>query len=357
MIRRRAGLTALLLFWTGLGLAADPLAPPNFLLPRYTVSDLGPLPHVADEVNLKVNKSGQVAGWRDAGGGVIQAALWTGGQARDLGAPAGFISSIARGLNRHGQAVGWAVTGKNLGDSLATTRACLFSGPIPRDLGTLGGRDSQAFAINVKGQVVGVSNVNPHVRHAFLWADGKMTDLGALPGGTFSMAYDINDAGLVTGISETASHAVHGCLWRQGKLIDLGALPGGRISLTYALNNQGVAAGAALSGGEYHAVVLARGKWQDLGTLGSDPAAVSGLNDRNQIVGASNLSTVVRHAFLVENGRMTDLNRLISPSAGWTLLAANSINNAGQIACVARIANGQLHASLLTPISAAPIPR
>ena len=177
-----------------------------------------------------------------------------------------------------------------------------------------------------------------------------MTDLGALPGGTFSMAYDINESGVVVGIAESASHALHGFVWRRGKMTDLGALPGGNISLAYAVDGKGEAAGSALTGSEYHAVVVMGGKWQDLGTLGSDPALAAGLNDRGQIVGASNLDANHRHAFLMENRRMTDLNALISADAGWTLLAAQGINNAGQIVCVARAKEGQPHAVLLTPL-------
>ncbi len=358
MLGNWAGYAVLLLcLCSSLSLAANPPAPSLSPAPRYAVSDLGLLPHVADEVNLKINEVGQVAGWTDVGEGVVHATLWTNGQSRDLGTPPGFISSLARGLNRRGQAVGWAVTGKNLVDSLSTTHACLFSEGKARDLGTLGGRDSQAFGINDAGRIAGVSNVTAHVRHAFLWANGKMTDLGTLPGGQFSMAYDINNAGTVTGIAETASHALHGCLWRSGKIQDLGALPDGYISLAYAVNAKGDVAGAGLTGGDYHAVVSAGKAWKDLGTLGSDPATALGLNDRNQIVGASNLATVLRHAFLVENGQMTDLNRLLPPSSGWTLLAANSINNAGQIVCVARAVTGPTHAVLLTPLSAAPTPR
>ena len=48
------------------------------------------------------------------------------------------------------------------------------------DLGTLGGTDGFAEAVNERGQVVGGSE-----GHAFLWEAGTMTDLGTL-GGTYS---------------------------------------------------------------------------------------------------------------------------------------------------------------------------
>ncbi len=341
-----------LLFVLVLPFAPIPAAAlPAVTAARYTVTDLGPLPAVSDEVALSLNDAGQVGFWQSSGG-VVHAALWEKGKARDLRVPHGFISSIARAINRSGQVVGWATTSRNLVDSLAVTHACLFAtGGKVTDLGTLGGRSSQAFGINSGGLIVGGSLRADGNRHAFLYTAGKMTDLGTLPGGKFSQAYAVSESGTVVGISETDHAAVHACLWKQGKVTDLGALPDGQISLGTTVNRSGTAAGAAETGNEYHAVLYALGKVRDLGTLGSDPAEVSGLNDKGQAVGASNLSTIVRHGFLYDAGRMTDLNTLIPADSSWDILTATAINAHGQIVGTARRGHDSTHAVLLTPHS------
>src|SRR6516225_877403 len=73
------------------------------------------------------------------------------------------------------------------------------------DLGTLGGLNSGAAAINTHDQVVGASQIAGSTSwHAFTWTptDG-MTDLGTL-GGSQSSANVVNDHGQVAGDSTIA---------------------------------------------------------------------------------------------------------------------------------------------------------
>ena len=86
------------------------------------------------------------------------------------------------------------------------------------DLGTLGGDyvHSMATDINSRGQVVGWSNGDSGTNHAFLWEDGKMTDLGTLPGSGGSMAKGINNRGQVVGYSGHADSGTnHAVLWTK----------------------------------------------------------------------------------------------------------------------------------------------
>src|SRR4249919_1854436 len=75
------------------------------------------------------------------------------------------------------------------------------------DLGTLGGSESYAAAINAKGQVVGWANTKAkgpygEIEHAFLWENGRMRDLGTL-GGRNSNALAINERGQIVGWAYT----------------------------------------------------------------------------------------------------------------------------------------------------------
>ncbi len=93
-----------------------------------------------------------------------------------------------------------------------------------RDLGTLPGYDlgSVAQAINDRGQIVGESSGGlKKGRHAFLWQNGKMRDLGTLGGGS-SFATAINNGGQVVGTSTTKDGSYHAFLWQNGRMRDLG---------------------------------------------------------------------------------------------------------------------------------------
>ena len=76
-----------------------------------------------------------------------------------------------------------------------------------KDLGTLGGENSQADDINASGQVVGGSYIPPgpdgnSEGHAFLYDDNSgMQDLFSDPQRKYSHALAINDSGTVVGQS------------------------------------------------------------------------------------------------------------------------------------------------------------
>src|SRR5438046_10381769 len=76
---------------------------------------------------------------------------------------------------------------------------------IPIDLGTLGGLNSGAGAVNDSGQIVGFSALPVFGAHAFSWtAAGGMIDLGTL-GGPGSEALEVSANGQVGGGRETGA--------------------------------------------------------------------------------------------------------------------------------------------------------
>jgi probable HAF family extracellular repeat protein len=137
-----------------------------------------------------------------------------------------------------------------------------------QSLGRLpGGRDSQALAINDRGDIVGSARTGAGVKHAFIWSNGRMTDLGTLSGDAESEAFGVNNAGDVVGTS-TGAGRTHAVLWRNGVPQDLGTLPGGFLSRAMAINDRGDVVGTSSVDHDLHAFVwTAAGGLQDLNSL------------------------------------------------------------------------------------------
>lgn len=231
-----------------------------------------------------------------------------------------------------------------------------FAGPSPvyaanftmTDLGTLGGRDSMAWAINEAGKVVGESNIGGDAEyHAFVWDTvGGMMDLGTL-GGSWSRARALNEVGQVVGDAYIEGNAeYHAFVWDgAGGMTDLGTL-GGSYSLAAAINEAGQVVGDALTAGNnHHAFVWdSASGMTDLGTLDGGYSVAVAINDAGQVVGyGSAAGNTETHAFLWDSvGGMTDLGTL-----GGVHSEPLAINEAGQVVGYSlTVGNTAVHAFL-----------
>ncbi|MCU1222387.1 MAG: hypothetical protein JWQ42_480 [Edaphobacter sp.] len=345
-------------------------AAPTLTAQRYTVTDLGTLggsQTIASGINQEGDVTGSANLTCDAC--YSHAFLYKKGRLHDLGTLPGATVSAGIGISGgEGEGkirvTGYSYTQPCVHSDCGPVHAFLYCKGHMQDLGTLpSGTDSEGFAVNSSGQVTGWAAVGDaqHTfvhQHAFLYSDGKMQDLGTLPGGSSSFGVDINNGWSkgrdnevqVTGYSGTASGFEHAFLYSDGKMEDLGTLPGGSSSIGSAVNQSGEVAGSStISVENSHAFLYSHGDLQDLGTLpGLADSFGQGINDAGDVVGYS-ANLFDQHAFFYSHGTMHDLESMIPEDSGWVLEKAEAINNDGQITGTG-IHNGATRAFLLTPV-------
>ncbi|HXI63845.1 MAG TPA: hypothetical protein VNH14_05005 [Gemmatimonadales bacterium] len=196
-----------------------------FLWDGRALSDLGTLGG-STSFGTTINEMGQVAGVSSLASGTSHAFFWDGATMQDLGAvggddwsgdPSSWFSG-ATALNARGQVAGFSA-----GFLPAQELAFFWDGTTMQGLGTLGGADSHAMAMNGRGQVVGQAALpsstcyNYEVGcHAFLWNGTTMSDLGSLGSGP-SVALAINGRGQIAGWSSPGDlhldAPIHAVVW------------------------------------------------------------------------------------------------------------------------------------------------
>ncbi|MCH7925062.1 MAG: hypothetical protein IIC51_05970, partial [Planctomycetes bacterium] len=139
------------------GALAGAAAAPGPFVPHYTIIDLGTLGGFSS-VALGINELGQVCGGADRSDGRRRAFLWTDGEMIDLGTFAQATQGEANDVNNVGQ-----VTGILFSSGGAVVGAFLWDAGELINLGNLTGNetgDTEAFAINDSGQIVGRSRIS-----------------------------------------------------------------------------------------------------------------------------------------------------------------------------------------------------
>jgi probable HAF family extracellular repeat protein len=233
--------------------------------------------------------------------------IWENGEKLDIGTlgganafPGASCSNQPRDLVVGGSTTTTAV---NSGTGLPDADPFLWYKGKMIDLGTLGGTNGFAQCANHRHQVIGMSSLaaNPAACnsggpgcHAFFWEDGVIKDLGTL-GGDNSEAIWLNEAGDVVGSADltgpTGNQIHDAVLWRDGKIHDLGTVPGDPCSRGRGLNSHGQVVGGSSDCHNFlHAFVWEEGgPMQDLNKLiqpgtGYQLTNAFNINDRGEIL-------------------------------------------------------------------------
>jgi len=237
---------------------------------------------------------------------------------------------------------------------------------------SLGGTTSRGMAINNQGLVAGFSNLADGTRHAALWKDGIITNLGTLGGPGSTVPWPgINNNGVVVGISltnevdpldedwsceaggfipttspTTTNLACRGFWWENGMMHELPTL-GGTHGFATEVNGKGQIVGWAenqvhdptcvgVQQLQFHAVLWEpkKGTKQELPPLADDSAsAATAINEQGQVVGISGRcdQSVGRfsalHAVLWDQGAPTEIPNL----GGTTWHTPMDINELGDV--------------------------
>jgi probable HAF family extracellular repeat protein len=180
------------------------------------------------------------------------------------------------------------------------------------------GKNSQGGGINERGWVGGYSGLLDGSRHAALWRNGSILDLGTL-GGIAGLNSNVqwpglNNEGTVVGISQTAALDTLGETWSCAAFI----APTGHVCLGFVWEHGAMAA---------------------LPTLGGENGFAAGVNDRGEVVGWAETAVhdptcrtpqVLQFRAVVweHEGRF---KHQLRPFPGDSTSAATAINERGQV--------------------------
>ena len=222
-----------------------------------------------------------------------------------------------------------------------------------------GGTSSGGNSINDQSWVAGYSRLPDRNRHATLWRNSLLSDLGTLGGPNSSVAWNVkNTAGIIVGISQTADPEPRGeawssaffystpnnvgfinlgFVWENNQMRGLPNFPGGNNGFATGANNLRQAVGWAENGVEdtercvspqvfqFRPAMWSLGPPDQIHELplitGDSSGAATAINDNGQIVGISGICDqavgrhTAKHAVLWENGTVTDIYP--NPPAPW----------------------------------------
>jgi len=171
--------------------------------------------------------------------------------------------------------------------------------------GPFGGSMSESIDakdMNPAGDTILESITGYGARQAFLRSGGQRYDIGTF-GGEESTAAAINGVGVVTGSAQAADFTWHAYRFdKRDGLRELDTL-GGASSAGTAINEQGHIVGHADTyDGSYHAFIDTGITMLDLGTFGGKNSYALGINAHDVVVGAADRTNGFRRAFTYKPG-------------------------------------------------------
>jgi probable HAF family extracellular repeat protein len=232
---------------------------------------------------------------------------------------------------------------ESVSDFDASDVALQFLNYSVTDLGTLGGTESTAYAINNAGQIVGQSTLSDSTSgstHAFLYTGGQMIDLGMFTDSTGTVypdtyAYAINDNGQIVGYASSSDGSTRAFLFDGSSMIDLGTVVDSDYSQARGINDDGDVVGFFYQADDsvYNAFLYSNGKLGKISELGTSTSYAYAINSGGTIVGeAAFNSTTADHAFLSSGTRTVDLSTL-----GGTQSTAYAVNDNGDVVGVSTL--------------------
>jgi len=316
--------------------------------PRYTLTVIGATFNDSTNPNkigraLGINNLGVVVGeWN-----VNRAFVWTNGTMTFLtGAPdpgPGNQPAYASRINDAGQIAGLHIRPTPCCGPVTQPAFWASATSSPIIIGTLNPNNDGIGTVggmNASGRIAGESAINPSNRYnGYLFTPpGSESALGQLNGSdNGNAAYGINDLNVCVGDVFVGSDR-RAVRWNtNGTVTNLNTLPNGGVGGSSArdINNSGVIVG-------YSFPLPTRAVlWQtnstmptSLGALAANQQSVANaINNSGVVVGKSNDRGFVWSGSL----GMVDLNAQVNNPGGHQIIDASDINDAGQIAAIARI--------------------
>jgi RNA polymerase sigma factor (sigma-70 family) len=316
--------------------------PPSTILPRtYAIEDIAPPPGFISSRVTSLNNQGQAVGWLDGSNGVVHAFFWADGVLTDLGTLGG-SKAIACSINDLGEIAAVVLTNEERRVFLLQTNAATDLGAIDgfAKLGTEGNISYvPSVSLNNRSEVTGRLMVAGDNQRSFLSREGRISYFGLRGDGSILAPRAMNNRGVIAGVSIPGEEGWGAFLWTDGKLTDLKTLGGPRAGVN-AINNLGTVVGWANSIGaawdQAHAIVWEKGALHDLNTANWKSSHATGINNAGNIVGDATTLSGRTFAFLKRGDDILDLNDLVPTNSGWRLVGASAINDREQILAIAR---------------------